>query len=276
MALQAKGLMLSALIKKIYKGKTSLADLFSEKIDLVDFTIPQKERGRGDSLADWIAGIHHSWLQPYLADVPKALLPHIATALSPAQREALKLEASNLAPPVVLFFQKWLFGKAAGPDILPYSLLPDSPLDKLLFMNKARVIHLIDLLGIHDLAIDFKKVIDKNVQEKMQAILSPLQKQYLTYCMAEMLIPLQQTKPASFWLDHKEPRALIHSAGLWRLTRLIAGEEKSWQWYFTHYLDRGRGQQMQKWIEQDKEIALQGKARDIVLGQVLRLIEALQ
>lgn len=272
----AKALMLSALINQVYKGSDSLKEFFPSGIELTEFHPPNQKAKRGSNLSEWIAAIHYSWIEPFMAKVPESLKPYMASALTEAVAAHLKIKRAFVDPAVVHFFEKELFAQLAGPDILPFSLIPTSELDPLLFMNKARVVHLIDLLGIQDIALDFKKVIDKDLQLRLAALLTPLQKQYLNYVIKEEIIPLQQSKPGPFWLDHKNPAALIHSAGLWRLTRLVGGEEKSWQWYFMHYLDKGRGLQMQKWIEEDKGIALQGKARDKVLEQVLRLVEALK
>lgn len=272
----AEALMLGALVKQVYKGKSSLKEFAPEDIAFSAFTVPSGKQPRGSQLDEWLGFIHYSWMQDVFKKVPDPLRPYLASVLTEVQSSGLGLTKKELAPPLKAFFAKELFARLAAPDVLPYSLLPSSALDTLLFMNKARVVHLIDLLGVQDVALDFKKVIDKEIQVKLASLLSPLQRQYLTYCFKETLIPLQQGKAPSYWLEHTSPRILIHSAGLWRLARLIGGEEKSWQWYFIHYLDQGRGSQMQKWIEQDKDIALQGKARDKILEQVLRLIEALK
>jgi hypothetical protein len=272
----AKALMLSALIRNVYKGKTALESLSAEKIDLVPFTPPGTKQSRGHTIGEWLKFIHYSWMEDYFAGLPAPLKPFVAAALTATQCEGLKVQPAALEAPVKVFFERELYGVLAGPDVLPFSMLPESLLDPLLFMNRPRLIHLIDLLGIQDLSLDFKRVLARQVLDKLQVLLTPLQNQYFQYCMKESLIPLQQPKDPSFWLKGSNPQALIHSAGLWRLARLAAYEEQSWQWYLIHYLDKGRGTQLQKWIEQDKEIALQGKARDLTLMQVARLIGALK
>ncbi len=268
--------MLNALIKQVYKGTGSLKNFLPEGVVLADFPLQTGKVSRGGDLAGWISTIHYSWIEPLIAKFDKALRPYVAAALTEDQSTALQLRRAFLEAPLVRFFQKELFAHLSAPDVLPFSQIPPSPLDALLFMPKARLMHLIDLVGIQDVALDFKKVIAKEQQALLTALFTPLQKQYFDYCMKESLIPLQESKPAIFWLEHKNPKSLIHSAGLWRLSRLIAREEKSWQWYFLHYLDRGRGLQIEKWIEEDKAIPLEGKARDKVLEQVVRLIEALK
>ena len=272
----AQTLMLNALIKQIYKGAGSLTNFLPEGVVLTDFLLPGKKGSRGANLAEWIENIHYSWIEPFMLKVNKALRPYVATALSEVQSTSLSIKRASLNPPLVWFFQRELFAHLSAPDVLPFSQIPSSPLDELLFMPRARVMHLIDLMGIHDVVLDFKRVISKEQQSLLISFFTPLQKQYFEYCMKESLIPLQESKSATFWIEHENPKSLIHSAGLWRLSRLISGEEKSWHWYFIHYLDRARGQQIEKWIEEDRAIPLEGRARDKVLEQVIRLIGALK
>lgn len=274
----AQALMLSALLKKAYKGSLEAFKEFVPKgVEFVDFVLsPGKTPRGGKNVGEWLSFIHYSWLAAWVKELQEPLKPYVAAALTTAQATGLGLPAAKKAAPLIRdFLQKELYAKIASPDVLPFSLIPKTALDPLLFMNKARLVHLIDLLGIHDLALDFKKVIAKDLQMRLQELLTPLQKQYFTFCLKENLVALQTAKSPAYWLDHKNPPGLIHSAGLWRLTRLVAAEERSWIWYLVHYLDQGRGSQMQKWIEEDKDIALQGKARDKILEQVLRLVEAL-
>lgn len=272
----AKALMLSALIKNVYKGKTALESLCEEKLDLPNFTPPPPKKSRGETREALLALIHYSWMEEYFTKLPASLKPYMATALADSQAEALGIKKALLQPQIKSFFVKELFEASVTGDILPFSLLAPSVLDPLLFMSKPRLVNLIDLLGIQDLALDFKKVLARQEIDQLMGLLSPLQKQYFAYCMKESLVPMQQAKAPAFWLKADSTRVLIHAAGLWRLARLIAFEEASWCWYLTHYLDKGRGLQLQNWIEQDKEIALQGKARDLVLLQVVRLMGAIK
>ncbi len=221
----------------------------------------------------FLAHLHTSWLEPVFRKVPAPLNQFVGSVVP--QAKELKISPRGVEQPVRALFQQWLFDQTWGENVTPYSLLAPTALDCLLTMTKERLVLLLDLLGIQDVAIDMRRVLDRESVEKLKALLSETQRQYLEMCGKDNIIPLQIERTPSFWLNHSNPRLLIHSAGLWRLTRLVAGEDPSWVWYLTRRLDMGRGQQIEKWIAQDPKIALQGRPKQVLQEQVVKLVVVL-
>ena len=127
-------------------------------------------------------------------------------------------------------------------DLLPKQHLFPSPMNVLLELPRNKLMVLIDLLGIYDLAADLRRVIDKALLEKIHGALSPHQLQFLQYASSSSL----KWTPPPLYLerwdgDKKKLTAALHKRGLLRLAKALFLEDTHFKWHLTHKLDTDRG-----------------------------------
>ncbi len=207
------------------------------------------------SVGDMLARIHYSWFAPYLRTLPERDIRLFLSALSEEQTSGLKkilllsdgqISLNKLAKE---FLQKVLFKEVVGQqtDLLPLECLPESSLNALLNLKSSDLTQMIFFLGLHDLALDMKHIIETAKLKKIQGILSPLQQNYLK-------ILFQSREPVVFakmglgkWSGEEESlKQLIHQRGFNRLAKACYGQDGSFLWYLTHALEIDQAQLFQK------------------------------
>lgn len=195
----------------------------------------------------WLQNIHFSWAEPTLSSLPKQtaafclpLFPHQAQA--PLQKTLDVPLPPKTSPFQRLFFAHFLKTKMVPPTLLPKEHLPPSAVNPLLDLSKDKLMQLIDLLGIYDLAADLKRVIDRSLLDKIHKSLNTSQMQFLHHAASSG----QKWTPPPLYLerwdgDKKKLFLLLHKRGLTRLGRALFLEDKDFKWHLTHKLDTGRG-----------------------------------
>ncbi len=221
--------------------------------------------------------IHPTWIAPFLRNFSEKEIGLFLASLSQNQMTAVGKELlfarklPHLSPLGKAFLTQTLlrYLTAEIEDLLPLSCLPDSTLNILLDLDTEIFLLLPDFLGLHDLSIEVKQIIDKNKLTKIYETLSPLQIEFL-----KML--LQSPEPLSFskmglasWNEDREKlKLLIRQRGLNRLAKAIYGQDPSFIWYILHKLDVERALLVQK-LSTPLENA---RATDILIRQILELI----
>ena len=199
--------------------------------------------------------IHYSWFAPYLRTLSEKDIRLFLSALTEEQASGLKkiLLLSegkiSLTKAAKLFLQKHLLSELIGTrsDILPPECLPDSPLNVLLNLKFSDLNDLIFFLGLHDLALDMKHIIETAKLKKIQAILSNEQQNYLK-------ILFQSREPVIFakmglakWMgDEESLKQLIFQRGFNRLAKAVYGQDASFLWYLIHALEIDEAHLLQK------------------------------
>jgi hypothetical protein len=134
-----------------------------------------------------------------------------------------------------------------NPELLDEQQLPQSPLNGLLSLERKQLIHVADLLGIHDLATDMRQIVDRTLLGKIHRVLTREQLHFLQYCSQQPLkwvsakLGLLSWDGSASQLNH-----LLHYRGLIRLAKSIAQEDTSFKWHLMHRLDTGRAKIIQK------------------------------
>jgi hypothetical protein len=196
----------------------------------------------------WLHKIHYSWFEQPLKELPLALqsvflgiLPQgIAQFLSKQLHLAIPPKPPSKIGKAYLF--SLLKKKVLPSDLVAEELLEPSPMLPLFNLSKKELIHVINLLGMYDVAVEVKRIIDRSLLHKILAPLSHEQRDFLKICLQK---PIKWTPPSlgieTAWQDEKKWQMQIHQRGLWRLAFACAFESKSFIWHLTHFLDISRG-----------------------------------
>ncbi len=207
------------------------------------FGSPLKSQENPEKLLAWI---HSSWITPFLRTLSEKEIGLFLAALSPEKIAAVGKDLlftgkiPSLSPLGKMFLQATLarYLTAEVDDLLPIECLPESPLNDLIALPTEVLVGFLDLLGLHDLSVEMKQIIDKQKLAKIEDALSSDQLQYLK-------ILLQSHEPVAFtqmglhnWNGDKERlKLLIRQRGANRLAKALYGQNPSLSWYVLHRLD---------------------------------------
>jgi len=221
-----------------------------------------------------------SWIAPKLRAFSHQEVRLFTSSLSETQRIAVKkqLLLSNhtlsLGPLAIQFLQSHLISLLTQdiPDLLPLSCLPDSPLNVLIHIPLPKLLFLISLWGMHDVAPEIKQIIDT---VKLRALASALSKEQVAY--AKLLA--QKKEPVMFkrlglitWDGNVDLlQALIFQRGLNRLGKALYGANPSILWYIVHRFEVKTGEELQHFTKPLEHSA----AHEVLLEQLTSLISHL-
>ncbi len=230
-----------------------------------------------ETTEEMLRQIHPSWLSPFLRTLSEKDIGFFLAALGLPQSHAVGkdlLYSGNL-PSISKFgkqyLQKTLLGylTAEIEDLLPLSCLPESPLNALLDLKNERLNLSLDFLGLHDLCVEVKQIIEKTKLSKIYEALTPHQLNYLK-------ILLQSPEPVAFakmglanWNDDAEKlKMLIRQRGANRLGKALYGQDPSLVWYVLHKLDFERALLVKKLTSPLEN----SRAVQILIAQILEYI----
>jgi hypothetical protein len=197
--------------------------------------------------------IHFSYFAPYLRSLPKTEISLFLAALHEEQSRELKktLLFSNhtlsLTPLGREFLQKELLEKVQDKEQLPVECLPDNPLNSLLDLKEPLLGRLITCLGVHDLKVEIKQIIETAKLKQINGALKREQGAYLK----EIFHKNEQLTFAPMGLRNwnGDPHALqasLRTRGLNRLAKALYGKHPSLLWHMCHKLDISEGAALQK------------------------------
>lgn len=199
--------------------------------------------------------IHPSWITPHLRNLTEQDVKIFLAALSPAQALELKKgllftgESFPLSSDAKAYSQSVLLRQIIGEekDLLPIECLPESPLNALLELSFYELCTLIDFLGLHDLTVEMRHIIDAAKLKRISEALSSDELKYVKILM-------QSREPVIFprmGLDHWQGevdklKILVRGRGLNRLAKGLYGQHPSLFWHLSHHLDVDRALSLQK------------------------------
>lgn len=281
MNLKAQAMLKTFLAHSEHKEELSrfFQTELSEKIG--EFLTPQTFNPKTlFSSTAWSHPIHFSWFTQALAAYPLALQPLFLALLTEHQAKGVNemrshsmtsLPKKKASPFLRPYLAHILRSELMEPDLLSEQHLPASPLNILLRLERKHLIHLCDLLGIHDLAADLRQVVDRELLGKIYAALTPPQLQFLHYCSKQ---PMKWIPPKLGLLawdgSKKQLNKLLHFRGLMRLAKAILQEDASLKWHLMHRLDIGRAKIVQKELYKKQDLSLLPYFKNQVLHIVKR------
>ncbi len=224
-----------------------------------------------------LAEIHFSWFGPLFRNMPQREIRLMLSCLSLEQAAELNksLRFMNghapISPLGLSFLQETLWKKLTGDvaDLLPRPLLPQTPLSVLLDLKTADLHALIDFLGLHDISVELKQIIDTSRLKKIYAALSANEQNYLRVLM-------QSREPVTFtpigianWQgDGAALKALVRSRGVNRLAKALYGQDPSFLWHVVHKMEIERALNLQKMCAPMENLT----ASKVLISQILELI----
>lgn len=207
------------------------------------FGNPLKSEEDPEKLLAWM---HHSWITPFLRTLSEKEIGLFLAALSPEKITAVgkdllyagKIPALSQLGKLFLRATLVRYLTAEVDDLLPIECLPESPLNDLIALPTDVLVGFLDLLGLHDLSVEMKQIIDKQKLIRIEDALTADQLQYLK-------ILLQSHEPVAFthmgllnWNGEREKlKTLIRQRGANRLAKALYGQDPSLIWYVLHRLD---------------------------------------
>lgn len=221
--------------------------------------------------------IHFSWFSPYLRTLSEKEIKLFASALSDEQADGLKKglrlsgNLASLTKSAKTYLQNTLMKEVVRDelDLLPIECLPESPLNPLLELKMIDLLTLIAFLGLHDLAVEMRHIIETAKLKKISEALSPEELKYIK-------ILTQSREPVVFspiglanWQGDKEIlKTIIQQRGVNRLAKAVSGQHPSFIWHLTHKLDVDRGLSIKK-LSAPLENSSIAK---LLIGQVVELL----
>lgn len=270
--------VLKSLLKKNGEGRTLDHFLASKEKDSLDpISAPEKiDLTSLLSCTQWLDKIHYSWFYAPLAAFPVATATLFLTLFEPKESTKLKemlhleLDTPSLSPFGKVFLSQLLKKEFEIEEILSQSQLPPSPLNELLSLKKEDLTHLIDFLGLYDLAAEMRVVVDRSVLNEIHSLLTPTQLQFLDYATKQPVRWIPPKLNLEGWDQEKKTLfAILHKRGLYRLAKACLNENESMRWHLIHRLDTGRGNVVMKLFAGKEDPAMIAFFR----GQVLHLLK---
>lgn len=201
--------------------------------------------------------VHYSWFAPYFRNFAEGEIRIFLSALNETQIKGLKktLLFSNSLPslnPAALPFLKESLWEmlSGGNEVLPMECLPASSLNKLLDFDAYELLSVIDMLGLHDLALEVKQIIETSKLKKISQALSSQEQAFLKELLHKKeKVSFKRMSLQKWEGDVPSLRSVLHQRGINRLAKALFGQNPSLLWYVGHKLDAERGQMLFKLAE---------------------------
>ena len=201
--------------------------------------------------------LHFSHLISFFRSLPEAEIRFFLSALIPIQaaklKEQLLFSASlpELTSLARIFLRQKILESLLDDEeaLLSIEALPESPLNYLLLLSSAELLRLIDFLGLHDLALETKQIIETARLKKIQSALLPEEQAYLKHLSHQKESLGFKKMGLEKWDGQAQTlKVLLRQRGINRLAKAAYGHDQSFLWYLTHLLDVEHVLQLQKWM----------------------------
>lgn len=261
-------LVCSAFItKKANEAKDLLLAFLEpkEKQKILELSSPSTDLCLGFDLeSSLMESVHYTWFAPFLRSLPEQEIGLFLSAFSKQKAEDLKKmllfseSASSLSSITKSFLQKKLIETILqdNPELTPIEALPPSSLNTLLTFSSKDLHVLIGFLGLHDLAIEIRQIIDKVKLKKIQSILSKEKVFFLESLSLKKEPVIFKKMELSTWDGNAENLLhLIQKRGMNRLAKALYPEDSDLVWHIKHRMsteDAALFSALHKKIEQPK------------------------
>lgn len=219
--------------------------------------------------------IHYSWIAPHIKNLAPEMIPIAINALDPSQRKGL-FELLQVKPPAKKptavaqdYILKLLKEKVIDPSIMPKEYLPESSLNSLLELNKAFLVEVIDLFGIHDLSEKIRSIVDKTKLRAIYKCLSPVKLKFLEFILRQTeKMPLSELDLIQWDGNCEKFLKTLHKRGLVRFSKAISKETPDFIWHIMHKLDTGRAE----FIEKEMQLPVTKDVAQLLKNQLITIV----
>lgn len=187
--------------------------------------------------------IHLSWFVPFLRSRSQeeislflSIFPEEKSSF--LQKELLSsLPRLSLSACTISFLQTKLLESLLEKqqDILPEETFPPSKLQALLSLHTQEISLLVDFLGLYDLAIELRQIIDTTRIKKIYTALSKEKREFLQMIMQRPNSLAFKKMELTAWKgDTTELLHLLYKRGMNRLAKALYPEHPSFIWHICH------------------------------------------
>lgn len=272
--------VLRSLIMSSSKEKNLLACL-SQEMQTEMQTSHRESIGITDtesSIYKQLDAIHFSWFVPYLRSLTEKDAKLFISCLPPEQiqglKEALMLSQSFPQPTALAkkYLTQELFKNIAPENLIPPCFLPQHPLLALLGLNTTQLNTLIELLAMHDLAVEIPQIISTQKLKLINSALTKEQAIYLKKLSAQKEPVVFKKIGLSEWnADLEVLKNALMQRGINRLAKAIYPIHTSFTWYISHHLEIEKG----KLLTKLSTATTAPQAADLLENQILSLMKTL-
>lgn len=224
----------------------------TDKETILRLPPPSHDLSLGCNLAqEVLEEIHDSWLLPFLRHFSEKEVCLFLSSLPSPMAQALKntLKCSRPLVPLTQILQKFFRQKmsqyllSSHPDVLPIKALPDSPLLVLTTLNPQELHLLIEFLGLHDLSVEIKQIIDNTKLKKIHTVLSKEKQFFLKGLTHKKEHVIFRRMELSRWNGEMEQLlSLLFQRGMNRFAKALYPEHTDLVWHLAHRLDTQEAQ----------------------------------
>lgn len=193
-----------------------------------------------------LSWVHFSWFSPFLRNLSESEIRLFLSCLPQPTAQHLKksllcslplIELSTTAREYLqLLLVEYLLPKEL--DLLPLEALPSSKVEALLFFSREELYLLTELLGLHDLSVEMRHIIDTVKLKKIHSCLSKEKEIFLNSLSHKREAVVFKRMELQKWDGKAETLlTLLHHRGLNRLAKALYPEDPSQIWYITHRMD---------------------------------------
>ncbi len=270
--------------KQKKKSKATLLSFLpqSEKETISNLTAPSRDLSLGfDLKGELLLWTHYSWLLPFLRCFSEKEMCLFLSSLEEEKAKELKRSLKLSIPffkastTVQTFFKQKMarFLLPDNLDLLPLEALPLSPLNALLELSSKDLHFVVELLGLHDLAVELKQIIDTTKLKKIYSIF-PIEKQTFLKLLAHKKEPVVFKSIEIYRWDEK-PESLLQillQRGLNRLAKALYPESASFIWYIKHRMNIEEGKLFSSLLKRLEH----PKAHSFLSKQIVEAVSFLQ
>ncbi|MDP1879386.1 MAG: hypothetical protein Q8K60_00435 [Parachlamydiaceae bacterium] len=218
--------------------------------------------------------VHYSWIEEALKTASPFWKSIAIASLSHEQKEALRdSTVFPLSGPMKSLIQNRLCQNLKITEHYPKEYLPKNEFSTLLDWNKEDLLHLIDFLGLFDLATEVRHIVNTQDLKSIYSCLNAKQFHFLKLCLNKkdkITSPKLGLKPSQ--LDRKKLKQILHLRGLSRFGRALCGLPYDFVWTLSHSLDIGRGRALLKDYQLEKHV----KITPLLQQQVMKVMDFLK
>lgn len=225
--------------------------------------------------------VHPSWFASFLRTLPEAEVRLFLACFPESASKKLQkaLLFSRPIPPLTSPGKRYIQSiliehiQSGNPDLLPLELLPHSPLNTLLGISNEAIHQLVEYLGLHDLAVEIRQIIDTMKLKKIHAVLSSDKEAYLKGLLQKKEAVVFKRMELSKWDGKAESlqKVLFHR-GLNRLAKALYPENASLIWYVNHMLPWEEASSLQSLCKPLEHT----KAAGLLSHQILEILPIIQ
>lgn len=221
--------------------------------------------------------IHYSWFIPYLETFAPSDAHYFASIFSDeiyaklAHSLSLPQEKIPLTEVGKTFFAQTFYHlfSSQSDEYIPLELLPHHPLVELLYLPKNELLLTFDYLGLHDLSIDLKRILEAQKLKALHKSLSPAKKEYVAQLLKKGEPVAFKYLELEFWDGNEQELAhKLHLRGINRVSKALFGCHPSLLWHIRHTLDTGRAKMLDHFCVNPKNEKMQDMLTKQILGAV--------